>query len=148
MQPENKDEHKIFAGWYMEPECINCIERPHEYIPEGDMTIYAKWENIEAQALEELMPIEFDTSESDTTESEATEFEEAKAESSLEFQSQTEEKQNLELESVVESEEEISETLEEIPGTLEEIPETLEDINETLEESSEVIEETFEETAA
>ena len=148
MQPENKDEHKIFAGWYMEPECINCIERPHEYIPEGDMTIYAKWENIEAQTLEELMPIEFDTSESDTTESEATEFEEATAESSLEFQSQTEEKQNFELKSVIESEEEISETLEEITGTLEEIPETLEDTNETLEESPEVIEETSEETAA
>ena len=145
--PSNLDKHKEFVGWYFEPECINKVDED-TYVVENDVTFYAKWENIEAQTLEEPMPIELDTSESDTTESEATEFEEATAESSLEFQSQTEEKQNFELESVVESEEEISETLEEIQGTLEEIPENLEDINETLEESSEVIEENSEETAA
>ena len=40
---ENPDETKMFAGWYLEPECINCVEDIYNYIPERDTTFYAKW---------------------------------------------------------------------------------------------------------
>ena len=40
---EIADEHLVFAGWYLEPECINSVENVYEYVPEGNITFYAKW---------------------------------------------------------------------------------------------------------
>ena len=42
---ERADEHLVFAGWYLEPECINQVEYMYQYIPSEDMTFYAKWED-------------------------------------------------------------------------------------------------------
>ena len=39
----NLDENLDFLGWYLTPECDGEQIYPYEYIPEGDVTLYARW---------------------------------------------------------------------------------------------------------